>query len=292
MTTEQTALATREWTDAQLQTRMKANINARFGLQDASPAALNIIFLLAKRWGLDPVNEITLYEGRPFITLDGRLQLMRRNRDYRGYRTRALSATEKVDWGYEADDLAVECTVLTKEHGEITARGCVRRAEIDGARGRAKDSGKRAAPVGIYAPEIAEKRAIARASRAAFGQDVPDEDEAGYVIEEQRNPERVALGAARFDEIFGGEDDRDTAADPPKPPDRQGSVADNPMIKSVKNKEYQDYQSLCEEAQVLEVEYEALAVPVLESLLRDCHDDLAARVQAAKEAADQPATAF
>ncbi len=272
------ALATREWSDQQLQQRMKANVAARFGLQDATPSQLNIVFLLAKRWALDPINEITLYEGRPFITLDGRLQLMRRNPDYRGYRTRALSATEKVGWGYEADDLAVECTVLTKEHGEITARGCVRRAEIDGARGRAKESGKKSAPVGIYAPEIAEKRAIARASRAAFGQDVPDEDEAGYIIEEQRSPERVALGAAEFDRVFGSEDDRDTAADPP---------ASAPMVNSVRSKKYQTYAELCETAASLEVEYEAATIPIAEAALEELTTDLAERVRVAKEAADQ-----
>lgn len=265
------ALATREWSDQQIQQRIRANASARFGLQDATPAQLNTVFLGAKRWALDPLTEITLYEGRLFITLDGRLQIMRRNPDYRGYRTRALSAAEKVDWGYESDDLAVECTVLTKEHGEITARGCVRRAEIDGARGRAKDSGKRAAPVGIYAPEIAEKRAIARASRAAFGQDVPDEDDVGYVIEE-RTPERAALGAAEFDRVFGSEDDRDTAADVP----RRGRVAAKDALEA--------YSDLWQEA-------DGLGVPVADKPewfadIDTSDDDLAAKTKALRNLVD------
>lgn len=214
--TNGTALAVREFSDTQLQQRIKANISARFGLQDATPAQLNTVFLQAKRWALDPINEITLYEGRIFITLDGRLQLMRRNPDYRGYRTRPLSRTEREDWGYEPDDVVVECTILTHTHGEITERGCVRRAEIDGARARAKESGRKAAPVGIYGPEIAEKRAIARSSRAAFGQDVPDEDEVGYIIEERNDPERNRALAAQQVAIFGSDDDGTAFADQPK----------------------------------------------------------------------------
>lgn len=198
-----TAMAVRTLTDVQIQQRMKLNAAARFGLQDATPAQLNVVFLLAQRWGLDPVMELTLYEGRPFITLDGRLQLARRNPDYRGYRTRALSRSEREDWGYEPEDIVVECTVLTHEHGEITERGCVRRAEIESARKRSSESGKRSAPVGIYGPEIAEARAIKRATRAAFGQDIPDEDEALQVIQEQRNdPVRQAALAAKYEEIY------------------------------------------------------------------------------------------
>lgn len=210
-----TALATREFSDTQLQQRMKANVAARFGMQDATPAQLNVIFLVAKRWGLDPLTEITLYEGRPFITLDGRLQLMRRNPDYRGYRTRPLTREERENWGYEPDDIVVECTVLTHSHGEVVERGRVARAEVDAARKRAQESGKRAAPIGNWAPEIAEARAIKRSARAAFGQDVPDEDDAGYVIEERNDPVRTKALASRYDELYPTEAEMDRASDPP-----------------------------------------------------------------------------
>jgi hypothetical protein len=214
-TTEQssTALATREFSEKQIRQRMELNAQARFGLQDATPAQLNIIYMVARRWALDPINELTLFEGRPFITLDGRLQLARRNPDYRGYKTRPLSRQEKEDWGYEPDDVVVECTVLTHTHGEITERGCVRRGEIDGARARSKDSGKRAAPVGIYGPEIAEARAIKRATRAAFGQDIPDEDDISMVIEERDSPERQKALVDIYDRITPTEQEMDTASD-------------------------------------------------------------------------------
>ncbi len=278
------ALAVRTFTDTQLQTRIKANINARYGLQDASPAQLNTIFLLAKRWQLDPINELTLYEGQPFITLDGRLQLMRRNPDYRGYRTRPLKREEREDWGYEPDDVVVECTVLTHTHGDITERGCVRRAEIDGARARAKASGKRAAPVGIYVPEIAEKRAIARASRAAFGQDVPDEDEVGYVIEERNAPAKVALDAARYTEIMGTEDEsyhlgampaaETSAVQPPAParaPDPSQSGARGPaeaMVTSKRSPLWAAWTAASAQADAEGLDVPELTLPVAEDALR------------------------
>jgi hypothetical protein len=285
MTTEtSSALAVREFSDSQLQQRMKANINARFGLHEASPAQLNIVFLLAKRWGLDPVNEITLYEGRPFITLDGRLQLMRRHPAYRGFKTRPLSRQEREDWGYEPDDVVVEACIRTADHGEISERGCVRRAEIDGARGRAKESGKRAAPVGIYGPEIAEKRAIARASRAAFGQDVPDEEDAQIVIEEQQNPERMKALAAQYTDIHGAEDDWGIVAEQPvsigsAPPAEQltretdtpssvsrGPAEEGAMVTSKRHPLWAAWTAAVAQAEAEGVETYNLALP--------CHDDV------------------
>jgi hypothetical protein len=109
-----------------------------------------------------------------------------------------LPQQEKESWGYKPDDLVVECVIRTLDWGEITARGKVSGAEM-----------RQTAPTGSHPSEMAEKRAIARASRLAFGQDVPDEDEAGYVLAERTDPVRVAANAARYDEIFG-EDDADS----------------------------------------------------------------------------------
>lgn len=293
--TNGTALAVREYSDAQLQQRIKANINARFGLHDATPAQLNIVFLMAKRWGLDPVNEITLYEGRPFITLDGRLQLMRRNPDYRGYRTRPLKREEREDWGYEPDDVVVECTVLTHAHGEITERGCVRRAEIDGARQRAATAGKRAAPVGIYGPEIAEKRAIARASRAAFGQDVPDEDEVGYVIEERNDPERNRALAADYSRIMGSEDDSyhlgampaetQPAREPESPPPSDSGSRGPAMVTSKRSPLWTDFSAARAQAEGEGLDVPVLDLPQSEESLKASTADLLDAVAAKRDTA-------
>jgi hypothetical protein len=223
MTDTNTALAQRTLSDVQIKQRMELNAKSRFGLQEATPAQLNMIFLCAQKWRLDPITELTLYEGQPFIKLEGRLTLMRRHPDYHTFRCKPLKADERLDYGYESEDVVIECTIVTREHGEISERGCVRRAEIDAARKRAAESGRKPAPVGIYAPEIAEARAIKRASRAAFGQDIPDEDDpdeiARIVVQERADPERIARNSETYSRIYeseyGEEGTTSAVAEPP-----------------------------------------------------------------------------
>src|SRR5262249_14372650 len=150
------------------------------------------IFLLAQRYDLDVVTDITLFQGRPWITLDGRLRMLRRHPDFRGVKTRPFSAAEKADWGYQADDLVVEATVSTARWGAVVARGKVSADEM-----------RRNTPTGTHPTEMAEKRAIARAARLAFGQDVPDEEDVQGQIAERTRPEVVQANAKRYDEIFG-----------------------------------------------------------------------------------------
>ena len=214
-----TALANREFSDAQLQTRIELNKRAGYGLEKANAAQLNIVFLMAQRYQLDPVSDITLYEGRPWITIDGRVRLMRRHPEYRGFSCRPLSKDEKEAWGYEPDDIVVECIVRTSTWGELSARGKVSAAEVRAARERAEANNRKSAPVGMHPVEIAEKRAIARAERAAFGQDAfPDEEEAELQVIEVRDQERVRAGARDYDRVFGTDEDRDQEGVPPEQP--------------------------------------------------------------------------
>lgn len=217
-TTEQpTALATRGLSDKQIRTRMEL-AQRSFGLQGANQTQLNIVYLLCQRWDLDPLTDITLFEGRPFVTIDGRLRLLRRHPEYRGYKCRPLSKDEKLAWGYEPDDIVVECVVRTSTWGDIEARGKVTAIEVREARERAERNGKRSAPIGVHPVEIAEKRAIARAERAAFGQDtMPDEDEAVTIIEERNDSVKVARDAAAYDRIYGSDADGTQFFDQPAP---------------------------------------------------------------------------
>src|SRR5215471_17981475 len=175
--------------DKQIRTRLEVAKQPGYGLEDATPAQLNLIYLLCQRYRLDPLFHITLYRGRPWVTIDGRIELAKRHAEYRGFRTRPLTKEEKAAWDYRPDDLVVECTISTKSWGDISSRGKVSAAE------RTKNT-----PVGSNPQEMAEKRAIARAARLAFGQSAYlDEDEA----EQERNdPERVARNAKRYEEIF------------------------------------------------------------------------------------------
>lgn len=236
-TSESTGMAVHR-DDRQIKQRMELNKRAGYGLEKATPTQLNIIFLLCQRYRLDPVEDITLFENRPFITLPGRLNLLRQHPDYRGYSCRPLSRPEKEAWGYEPDDIVIEATVRTANWGEISARGKVARTEIDAALQRAEQNNRRPAPIGVHPVEIAEKRAIARAERAAFGQSmVLDDDQIDdavrTVVEERTDPEKVAQDAARYREIYGSDDDADEAAlvgeehQDERPPTREEMWADN-----------------------------------------------------------------
>jgi len=180
--------------DKQIRTRLEVAKQPGYGLEEASSAQLNLIYLLCQRYRLDPLFHITLYRAKPFVTIDGRIELAKRHPEYRGFRTRPLTKEEKAAWDYRPDDLVVECTISTNSWGDITSRGKVTAQE------RQKNT-----PVGSNPQEMAEKRAIARAARLAFGQSAYlDEDEAE---QEQllKDPQRQAQLAKRYDEIYGEE---------------------------------------------------------------------------------------
>jgi RecT family len=191
------ALAVPGLTDKQIRTRLEVAKQPGYGLDEATPPQLNLIYLLCQRYRLDPLFHITLFRGRPWVTIDGRIELAKRHPEYRGFRTRPLSKDEKVAWDYRPDDLVVECTISTKSWGDISSRGKVTMVE------RQKSS-----PTGSNPQEMAEKRAIARAARLAFGQSAYlDEDEAEQEAIERADPERNARLAQRHREIFDGNGD-------------------------------------------------------------------------------------
>lgn len=199
--------AIQAFTDRQLKQRIELNKAARFGLESATAAQLNVVFILCKRWQLDPVTDLTLYQGHPWITLEGHLRLLQRHPDYRGFEQRPLSKDEKLAWGYEADDLVVATTIRTAQWGDITQWGKVSRTEINEARDRAADERKRTAPVGMHPVEMAQKRSLARTQRAAFGMDsLPsDEDierEMSDEMARRTDPVRVEANAAEYDRIM------------------------------------------------------------------------------------------
>jgi hypothetical protein len=190
-----------------IQQRIDVNKQARFGLEDATPQQLNVIFLLARRWKLDPVTDLTLMQGKPWVTIEGHMRRMREHPDYRGLERRPLTQEEKVLGGWNADDVVWQTSIKTAKWGIVTEWGKVTRAEIDGALAAAKSSNKRAAPIGLHAVEIAQKRSLARANRLAFGMDAPDEEEIEREVAEEmakrNNPVSIRENAATYDRIYG-----------------------------------------------------------------------------------------
>lgn len=190
--------------------RMDLNRSARFGLEQATPEQLNVIYVLARRWKLDPVTDLTIMHGRPWVTIDGHLRRMREHPEFRGLERRPLSTEEKTAGGWNADDIVWRTDLKTARWGVITEWGKVTQAEIAEAQTAAKGSGKRTAPIGLHWVEIAQKRSLARANRLAFGMDQPDEEEiereVAEAIAQRSDTVRITEAAAAYDRIFKDDD--------------------------------------------------------------------------------------
>jgi len=206
MTTE-IAEPTRGLSIAELERRINLNAKSGWGLEKGTGPQLNLLALYCQKHGLLPGDDVTLYDGKPWITIDGRVKLMRRNKDYRGFTYDVVAQDKKVEMGYDPDDLVWTASVRVAGYPDpITGYGKVSKAE------RAGQGAGRLNPVAkVHPVEMAQKRAIARAERLAFGTEsyVDDEDleeAARVVIQEREDPERVAMNAARYDEIHAAEE--------------------------------------------------------------------------------------
>lgn len=187
----------------QLLSRITLAQETQFGLDKATPAQLNLVYVLCRRWHLDPVTDLSLYRGRPWITLDGWARLIRRHPDWAGIKQRPLTKSEKEVWGYDVDDLVVCTTLLTKEHGPIEGYGKVTADE--------RKTADKNTPLFRHPVEMAAKRSLARAARIAFGADVPDDEiieaEMEAEMEVRQDKGRTAQLAARHAEIFDRADE-------------------------------------------------------------------------------------
>jgi hypothetical protein len=156
-----TSQALRSLSDEQLRSRVEVKF-ADMG--DATPALRGQIIALCKTYLLDPVFDLMIYQGRPYITYEGRLRKLRESAYYRGHKVRPLLRDEKEAWSFKPEDIVVVCEVDMGSHGTVTDFGVVRAVgEVS--------------PVARQHPQqLAIKRAVARASRQAVGIDLPTFD--------------------------------------------------------------------------------------------------------------------
>jgi hypothetical protein len=204
-----------------------------------------------------PGDDVTLYDGKPWITIDGRVKLMRRNPDWDGHTLRPLKPDEKADWGYDKDDIVIECLVHLKgKKDPIQGYGRVRKAERFGT-----SDGQRQNPIAkIHPVELATKRALARAERFAFGtESYVDDDELEEAVRTvvSERAEHQAERAAKYVEIYGSDD-----MEPARRVDvKTGEVLESkvPLV-TVDSILGQRYAELVEEAAKLELDYSDLEV--------------------------------
>lgn len=124
---------------------------------------------LSLAYGLDPIaGELILYQGRPYVTIDGRVRKAQENAAYDGLECNPATDDERKAFRCGEDEHLWIARVWRKD----------RRLPFVGY-GRAAGKGDRNPVSQTYAQEMAQKRAKARALRDAFAMPLPSyEDDA------------------------------------------------------------------------------------------------------------------
>jgi hypothetical protein len=122
---------------------------------------------VAVAYGLDPfLGELIPYQGKPYITYDGRVRLADRHPAYDGFECDPATPDEIKALKAHADQVVFRCTVHRRD----------RRKPII-AFGRAGGPGENNPVAKQWTAEVAYKRAVHRAMRAAFPVPIPGLEE-------------------------------------------------------------------------------------------------------------------
>ncbi len=146
-------------------------------VQDNPPLG-RLVARIAIAYGLDPImNEITIYRGKPYITVDGWERKARDHERFRGMDPRPATDEERQQWRADPDDHLWRCEVYRDDWPKPVV-------------GWGRVNPKREHPDSVAAKEpqhLARKRSIVRALRDAIGIPLPAvEDVEGYNPASQR----------------------------------------------------------------------------------------------------------
>jgi len=163
--------------------QMLARIDqARFP-QDLTLADKKTLAKVAIDYGLDPLmGELMIYQGRPYVTIDGRRRKAQETDLFDGIQTRPATKEERTAWGipdgdhfFHADVFKKECSHSFEGWGRVTKEQ-IERAE-KGARSHGKDPWY--LPLVQDPQGMAEKRAEAKGLRKAFSIPLPSAEDIG-----------------------------------------------------------------------------------------------------------------
>jgi hypothetical protein len=123
---------------------------------------------VALAYGLDPfMGELIPYQGQPYVTIAGRLRLADDHPQFDGYDLEPATLHEHEAFRCHDDEHLWKCVVYRKDRRRPTT-----------AYGRAGGPAESNHVAKRWTPEIAQKRAIHRAMRAAFPMAIPGAEEA------------------------------------------------------------------------------------------------------------------
>jgi hypothetical protein len=136
---------------------------------------------VALTYGFDPLmGELMVYQGRPFVTIDGRYRKAQETGLLDGVNTRPATRQEKEDWGIPLDDYYFKSEVFVKgaTHPFI-GWGRVRKSETAAGSTKDGDNSSTYKPIQNNPQRMAEKRAEAQALRKAFSIPLPSAEDIG-----------------------------------------------------------------------------------------------------------------
>jgi len=128
---------------------------------------------VAITYGFDPLmGEVMIYQGRPFVSIDGRYRMAQETGNLDGVESRPANKQEREDWEIPAGDYFFRAEVYVKGAS---------RPFVGWGRVRTDEQGKSKgfAPIDTNPQRMAEKRAEAQALRKAFHIPLPSAEDIG-----------------------------------------------------------------------------------------------------------------
>ena len=181
---------------------------AKFPTQ-LQPADKRALAQAAVTYGFDPLmGEISIYQGRPFISIDGRYRKAQETGQLDGVETRPATRQERTDWGIPDGDLFFHCDVWKKgcSHS-FPGKGRVKKEEMQGSPHL---------PIVKNPQRMAEKRAEAQALRKAFHIPLPSIEDIGY--EELEDSNIITVEGVEVDTCTGEVIEPEQEAKPARDP--------------------------------------------------------------------------
>ena len=161
--------------------KMLARVNmARFP-QDLTPEDKNILVQVAITYGFAPLmKEISIYQGSPYVSIDGRYRKAQETGELDGVETRPASKQEREDWGVPDEDYFFRAEVRRKNATyPFVGWGRVFKSETTPGSRRQGDTTSTFKPIQSNPPRMAEKRAEAQGLRKGFHIPLPSFEENG-----------------------------------------------------------------------------------------------------------------
>jgi hypothetical protein len=163
---------------------------ARFP-QELTVPEKKLLAQVAITYGFDPLmGEVTIYQGKPFVSIDGRYRKAQETGMLDGVESRPASKQDRADWNIPEGDYFFRADVWLKG----SSRPCVGWGRVFMAE---TQGGKGFKPVEKNPQRMAEKRAEAQALRKAFHINLPSYEDIGSLDYE---PEPIKVVEVKSEE--------------------------------------------------------------------------------------------